>query len=103
MAQNEQVVDPRHPAYLLRRDLVRIIGNLAYNNKASQDTVGYLGYLFYGIEMQVPRDSACCRRFDVLRFVAIDSWDKKYPSLLCFWHLELKLCYLGDSIWQINC
>lgn len=39
VARDETAVDQRHPAYLLRRDLVRIIGNLAYQNKANQDVI----------------------------------------------------------------
>ncbi|KAK7102346.1 ataxin-10-like [Littorina saxatilis] len=39
MTNRQLDVDINHPAFMLRRDLVRIIGNLSYQNKNSQDAV----------------------------------------------------------------
>ena len=36
---NPLEVDTSHPGFMLRRDLIRIIGNLAYQNKKNQDVV----------------------------------------------------------------
>lgn len=32
-------VDPQHPAHGIKRDLIRLIGNMVYRNKANQDKV----------------------------------------------------------------
>lgn len=34
-------VDPQHPAHGIKRDLIRLIGNMVYRNKANQDKVKF--------------------------------------------------------------
>nr|KAG5706057.1 hypothetical protein BaRGS_028166 [Batillaria attramentaria] len=71
-------VDQRHPGYLLRRDLVRIIGNMSFRNKENQDLVRTVGGIPLILEQAVIDD----------RNPFITQWTEMAVRNLCEGNLE---------------
>lgn len=71
-------VDQEHPGYLLRRDLVRIIGNVCYQHKENQDLVRALGGIPLVLEQAVIDD----------RNPFITQWTEMAVRNLCEGNLE---------------